>query len=47
MKHLFEKKRWTLTYSSPSTSNGTIECRGNFFGMVYAVFRILTRKRYF
>ena len=47
MKRLFEKKNWTLTYTSPTTINGKIECRGNFFTMVFAVFKIMTRKNRF
>lgn len=44
VRRLFEKKKWTLTYSSPTTINGSIECRGNFFEMAHAVFRIMIHK---
>ena len=47
MKHLFEKKNWTLVYTSPTTINGKIECTGNFFGMVISVFNIMSRKNGF
>lgn len=47
MKHLFEKKKWTLTYTSLTTINGKIECYGNFFEMMFAVFKIMTRKTRF
>lgn len=47
MKRLFEKKNWTLTYSSPTTLNGKIECTGNYFQMIHAVFKIMTRKNRF
>lgn len=44
IRRLFEKKEWTLKYSSPTPMNGTIECKGNFFEMTRAVFKIMTRK---
>ena len=44
IRRLFEKKHWTLQYYSATTINGTIECRGNFFEMVWVVFKILTRR---
>ena len=47
MRRLFEKKNWTLVYTSPTTVNGKIECTGNFFEMVIAVFKIMIRKNRF
>lgn len=41
---LFEKRDWFIDSRGDKTISSRISCHGNFFQMVYAAFKINTRK---
>ena len=47
IKNLFTKKHWTIKSSTdadiPGVKSGTLECTGNFFAMIIAMFMIEVR----
>ena len=48
MKHLFEKKMWRVEicdYDDYSKASTITAVGGNFFKMVAAIFKVMTRKR--
>ena len=44
MKRLFKKREWAVYHYVDDQNQGAISCTGNFFEMIKAVFRIMTRK---
>lgn len=44
IRRLFEKRDWTINSSGNMTISSTINCHGNFFQMVHALFGITLKK---
>lgn len=43
IRRLFEKMDWSIEHHGSRTITSNIACHGNYFQMMYAMFRIITR----
>lgn len=43
IRRLFEKMDWSIEHHGSMTISSCITCHGNYFQMMYAMFRIITR----
>ena len=44
LRYLFVDKNWKLDFAGPDITKAHVECYGNFFEMMFAVFQIMTHK---
>lgn len=43
IRRLFEKMDWNIENHGSRTISSSITCHGNYFQMMYAMFKIITR----
>lgn len=44
IKRLFEKRDWYIDSCGGNTISSKVSCHGNYFQMIYALFRIITKR---